>query len=327
MSDGLDGFDHERLNRLLEASPDWEHGAVEVESTTRVGVQYGLSGRISRVVGRTADGRTLSVVVKEESAEAVERELLFHRENGAALRGVVPRCFGGGDGVLLLEDVSPADQGDVLRGCSDERAEAVVRALARVHGASWRAREDAFPGGLPRWPARPMEQDRWADRLARAADRFPQHLTPPLVATFRDLTETVAADLEQLWAGPASWLHVDAHLDNVLWRPDGTAVLLDWCNAAIGPPAVDLVRCLTEGIDAGPRPERGAALASAYKDELESTGIAGVGDIDLPVATLVQSAVEWAGRPEECEPRGRTAALRENLLRSSCAWVTVTPRR
>ena len=104
-------------------------------------------------------------------------------------------------------------------------------------------------------------------------------------------------------------------------------MLLDWCNAAIGPPAVDLVRFLTEGIDAGSRPERAAALVSAYKDELESTGAAGGGDINLPVATVAQSAVEWAGRPEEREPEGRTAALRENFLRSSCAWFATAPGR
>ena len=325
MRNSVDGSDHEWLNRLLAASPEWQHGSVEVLSSTRIGAEYGFSARINRVIARPTGGGSVSFVIKEESVEAVDRELLFHRENGATLRGVVPQCFGGqclggGEGVLLLEDVSPAEQGDVLLGCSDEQAKAVVRALARVHGASERSREHSFPAGLPRWPGRPMEPARWADRLARAAKRFPQILPPPLIARLQDLPETAAADLERLWAGPASWLHVDAHLDNVLWRPDGTAVLLDWCNAAIGPPAVDLVRLLTDGIDAGSRPERAAALVSTYKDELESTGVPDVGDIDLPVATVVQSAVEWAGRPQEREPEGRTAAVRENFLRSSCAW-------
>ena len=136
MKDSVDGSDHEWLNRLLEASPEWKHGSVEVLSITRIGAEYGLSGRINRVVARTTGGGSVSLVVKEESGEAVDRELLFHCENGAALRGVVAQCFGGGKGVLLLEDVSPAEQGDVLRGCSDEQAKAVVRALARVHGAS-----------------------------------------------------------------------------------------------------------------------------------------------------------------------------------------------
>jgi hypothetical protein len=323
MGDGLNGPDHERLSRALAASPDWPHGAVQVVGVTRIGVEHGLSGRSWRVVGRTAAGGLVSFVAKEERPEAVERELLFHREIGHALLGSVPYCFGGGDGVLLLEDVSPAEQGDVLRGCSDAQAEAVVRALAVVHGTSWRTSEDAFPALLPRWSPKPMEPARWADRLARAAERFPAILTPALLARLRDLPQSVSRDIDRLRAGPASWIQVDAHLDNVLWRSDGSAVLLDWCDAAIGPPAVDLVRCLTEGIEAASQPERAAALVSVYGDELRRTGVADPDFVDVSsaVTPLLQSAVEWAGRSQEREPEGRTAALRENFLHSACAWV------
>ncbi len=321
----------EWLSRTLETSADWFDGAVRVVSATRIGVDYGLSGRIHRVVAETR-GRSVSLIVKQESSAPIERELLFRSHCGQLVRGCIAECFGGasdsksGSGVLVLEDVAPAQQGDVLRGCAHAQAEAVVRALARVHGASWRARDDLVPPSLPRWRPASMESDRWTDRLERARERFPGILNGSLPAAIQDLPEEVASAVEQLTRGPASWIHVDAHLDNVLWRPDGTAVLLDWCNAAIGPPAVDLARFLVEGVVDASQPERIGALLSTYADELRARGAraspielkAGFG---LALRPLLQGVIGWAGR-EDLELAGRPAALCENVLRSLCNWLT-----
>ena len=242
----------------------------------------------------------------------------------------IAKCFGGtsdsksGSGVLVLEDVTPAEQGDVLRGCTHAQAEAVVRALARVHGASWAARTDRIPPSLPRWRPASMERDRWTDRLERARQRFPAILNRSLLADFHDLPEQVASAVEELTRGPVSWIQVDAHLDNVLWRRDGTAVLLDWCNAAIGPPAVDLARFFVDGVVDASQPERVSALMATYAEERGSQG-AQAGPIELhpgfalALPPLLQGAIGWAGR-EELELTGRPAALCESFLRSLCDW-------
>lgn len=325
-------FDSAWLSRGLRASPNWRHGSVDVVSTARIGVEYGLSGRTHRVVAESERGGRVSFIVKEARGDAVERELLFHRELEEALLGSVPECYGGGSdpeldrGLLFLEDVAPAEQGDVLRGCTDEQAEAVVRVLARIHAAGWGVRSDAFPSAFPRWSMRLPDPEHWRDRRARATERYPTILTPNVSARLDDLPQKIEGALTELRAGPASWIHVDAHLDNVLWRPDGSAVLLDWCGAAIGPPAVDLARCLTEGIDAGSHPERAEALLSAYTHELRLGGCsASVADsraaLALGLVPLLQSAIAWAGRPGDRAAEARTGALRENLLRSVCAWI------
>ena len=320
----------EWLSSALATSRDWPHGALRVESATRIGIGYGLSGRTHRVVAQTARGGLTSFVVKQERSAEIERELLFRSHCDERLRGCIPDCFGGlsdsrsGRGVLVLEDVAPARQGDVLQGCTNTQAQAVVRALACVHGASWSAQHDALPRSLPRWRPAPMEPDRWTDRLCRARERFPATLSPGLVAEIRDLPEEVASAVEQLTRGPASWIHVDAHLDNVLWRPDGTAVMLDWCNASIGPPAADLARFLTEGVVDAAQQERVAALLSTYVEELRVHGAqveltelkAGFA---LALRPLLQGVVGWAGR-ENLELASRAAALCENFLRSLCDW-------
>lgn len=310
----------EWLSRMLEG---------RVVSATRIGVDYGFSGRVHRVAAETPRG-SVSFIVKQDGSAHVERELLFRSHLGERLGDCIAKCFGGesdnksGSGVLVLEDVTPAEQGDVLEGCTHAQAEAVVRALARVHGASWAARNDRIPPRLPRWRPAPMEPDRWMDRLERTRERFPAILTGSLLAELRDLPEQVAGAVEQLTRGPASWIQVDAHLDNVLWRPDGMAVLLDWCSAAIGPPAVDLARFFVEGVVDASQPERVDALMSTYAEERGVQG-AQAGPIELhpgfglALPPLLQGAIGWAGR-QELELTGRPAALCESFLRSLCDW-------
>ena len=177
-----------------------------------------------------------------------------------------------------------------------------------------------------------MDTDRWRERLARAGERFPELVTPAVAAQFGDLPERVAVAIDQLGKLPASWLQVDAHLDNVLWRPDGSAVLLDWCNAAIGPPVIDLARFLSEGVVA----ESSSALVHAYVAELQRRGIeTGAAEVTvaemtvaLPFALpcLLQGAVGWAGR-EDLPSHGRPARVCENGLRVAIGRVVTDDRR
>lgn len=296
-----------------------------MQRSQRIGTGYGLSGSaVYRVEADTSLSGSLSFIAKQEGAEAVERALLFHRSSGTALRGSIPECFGGivdreaGLSVLFLEDISPARQGDVLSSCTDLEAEAAMRSLARVHAASWTDGRDGGPTGAPRWSARPIDPDVWAERLARVASEFPHIVTPRLAKQLSRLP--VEAAIESLGAGPASWIHCDAHLDNVLFRPDATAVLIDWSGARFGPPAVDLARLLTEGVDAGANRERATKLVAAYADELDASVDDARRLLSDALVLQLQAAVGWAGREERREPQARMNALRQNLLRSCCAW-------
>jgi thiamine kinase-like enzyme len=175
------------------------------------------------------------------------------------------------------------------------------------------------------------DRSRWSRIAGRIGSvervgRFPEILNPSLVAEIRDLPEEVAIAVEQLTRGPASWIHVDAHLDNVLWRPDGTAVLLDWCNAAIGLPAADLARFLTEGVVDAAQPDLLAAHLSTYASELGVHGarvelIELKAGFALALRPLLQGVVGWAGR-KDLELEGRAAAVCESFLRSLCDWST-----
>lgn len=316
------------VNAVAEVSPEWQHGRVRVRSVTWIGADYGLSGgHVYRVRADPEHGGSLSFVLKREGAQAVERALRFHRAVGSQVVGSVPACLGGivdqgsNTGVLFLEDVAPARQGDVLAGCSDPQELAAVRALAHVHAVALEAAEI-----LPRWEARATAPDQWEQRLSAAADRFPEIITSSLADRLHGLPSKVEQAITSLQEDRACWIHGDAHLDNVLFRPDGTAVLLDWSGAVIGPPAVDVARILTEGVDTGARQERASDLVSAYADELARAGVLVMledlwGSLSNGLALLLQAAIDWAAREENREPRTRMRALQENLLRSACSWA------
>jgi len=112
-----DVLSSEWLSSALEASDEWQEGQVCVVDAVRVGESYGFSGCTHRLSVEAASGLSVSLVVKQEMAEGVERELLVRRQIGDRAHGTVPRCYIGiadnrsGRRVLVFEDIAPAGSG------------------------------------------------------------------------------------------------------------------------------------------------------------------------------------------------------------------------
>ena len=72
-----------------------------------------------------------------------EREVKFYEHIAPTVDIRVAKCWFGewheadGDFVLLLEDLSPAEQGNQVTGCSADLARRSVLELARLHGPRW----------------------------------------------------------------------------------------------------------------------------------------------------------------------------------------------
>jgi hypothetical protein len=324
------------LQRTVEQATRWPHGPVSSATFELVGREHGLSGgTVHRVKAQTAGGE-ITLILKREDREPTRRALLFHELVGNQLAGAVPFCYGGrlhaDAGLLLLEEVT-GEQGDVLLGCTDEQARAVVRTLCRIHASSWTPDASAHPSDLPRWEASGWDEQRWSDRLAGALWRFPGLFTLDVRRKLESWPARVSAATDELRAGPATWIHSDAHLDNVVWRADASAVLLDWCGAAIRPPAIDLVRLLLEGLANGARlVERRNLLVETAIAELASRGVGGVDEVvlgrwlELAAAPLIQGVIGWAGRPDDGPTPGRMPALGEQACRSVVAWLSASDR-
>ena len=95
-----------------------------------------------------------SVVVKMASPDPIsratgiglrnyEREVKFYNEVASSLDVRKPHCYfadwneAGGDIAIVLEDMSPSEQGDQIRACGIEEARLAVSELSRLHGPRW----------------------------------------------------------------------------------------------------------------------------------------------------------------------------------------------
>jgi aminoglycoside phosphotransferase (APT) family kinase protein len=238
---------------------------------------------------------------------------------------MVPTVYGSllGDehGVLLLEHVHPITQGDVLAGCTDDQSESLIRCIARIHAASMGTDRATAPAT---WKVSEVEQATWETKLAAAAERHPDILDTTTTARLGDLPAAVRMAAEALGQNEWSWIHADLHLDNVVFRDGTDAVILDWADARVGPPAVDLGHILTEGLDRETPAERIDRWAPVYADEAARFGIT----VDLgqlrtsigwSVLPLLRGVIGWASSVEDFVDR--LVDVRENLLRNTCEWL------
>lgn len=324
--------DTTELREALVAVGVIPHGYTGGLEVVRIGAGFGLSGATARVVVEEAPRR--AVVVKRDAAETIRREQLFYTRRAQALGGSIPGYLGalidGDTGLLVLEDVAPARSLDVLTGCDDATAERLVSTLAVLHASTWSDPTRIDPG-LPRWRRRAFTRDEWSVRLGTTRRRFPDLLDDEATDLLMALPGRVARVLNRLAGGPQCWIHADAHLDNVLRRPDGTVVLLDWATSCTGPPLVDLAELLAGGLVNDPTAQRSrtTALVGTYTDTLAGRGVTGHSielDAGGSAAAVVEAAlpwvqgiVGWAAAPEL--PTGRAGDVLRARLAVALAWA------
>lgn len=323
-------LERDSLNDVLEAGGRWPFGRFRELRKERVGAEYGLSGRTYRLAGATASGRHCTVIVKVESADKIRRAAVFRALNEEGMAGSIPASYGwriedDGQGLITLEDVSPAVQGDELDGCSPSQAAALIDVVARLHSLSWHETANDGPADIEQWVSSAWERERWDDRLKRAHQRYPDSFTRDVVerlAGFND--ETHAASL-RMAGGPVTWTHHDPHLDNVLWRDDGSPVLLDWSGAGVGPPGLDLA-VLFMSLSLGERsPLRPDEVIASYTTALDRHDVSlhptWVREMAaLGLRPLARGLVGWAGFPGE-GPKGRQLDLRNDSVGRMIAGI------
>jgi hypothetical protein len=205
-------------------------GEVTEIEQSRIG--DGLVGMNLRIRLVTADpALPASVVVKLPSPDPTsratgvalrnyEREVRFYLDVAPTVDIRVPRCHHGewdaasGDFVLVLEDMSPAEQGDQITGCSVARAELTVAELARLHGPRW---DDPTLADVD-WLSRRSGPEDAAQLQALWSMVFPGFLAtyaPYLSAEARALVERFGGALVD-WvegrSGPSAVTHGDFRL-------------------------------------------------------------------------------------------------------------------
>ncbi len=185
-----------------------------------------------------------------------------------ALSGRVHRRY-----VLVIEDIADARPPSQVTGGSLDDVRTGLELLARFHAANW-MRPDLVDHPLI-WPIdRTPKVAQAAYRRNRDAfmARFGQILGSERIARM-DATQRHAVELvRRLAAPPWTLLHGDYRLDNLLFRPDGSVVVVDHQGTAVGRPAWDVTYFITTALDPGHR-DAETDLLRCYHDALVAAGI------------------------------------------------------
>ncbi len=176
------------------------------------------------------------------------REAGFYAEAAAEIEMQIPACYvnesdGADASVLLIEHISPADDGDILAGTSFANMTTLVADLGRMHGRYWMNDRLAEWDWLLDWSTPsfelgiPVVTEGWETYTAAHPDVIPADLAEVCRRTWIDDTVTwLARYVERPW----TFTHGDYELDNMMFRDDGTIVILDWQTVLRSFPGVDL---------------------------------------------------------------------------------------
>ena len=243
----------------------------EVRITDRRRIGDGLVGMNLRLGLQASDPAAdvpRSLVVKLPSTDPTsratgvalrnyEREVKFYRDLAPTIDMRIARCYYGdwtevdGDFVLLLEDLSPAEQGDQTTGCTAVEARIAVLELARLHG--------------PRWNDPALDDIEWLGRYSpEGTDQLVALwgvFLPGFMSTYGRYLDTEQSGLiERFGARLRDWIeqrtapytvtHGDYRLDNLMFgTPAGGSPIatVDWQSPGHGPAVADVSYFLGAG--------------------------------------------------------------------------------
>lgn len=252
------------------------------------------------------------------------REARFYR----AMRsdpGSVPHVYAvaediaSGRLVLLLEDLSAGRPGDALGACTVAEARAVVAAIARLHARWWESPSLDDLGWLPPWAPDPAAL---TERYRRNVGPVLEHFGERIPAYSRQLMLALPDHYEQVLATlngpPATLVHADLHLDNVIFRGpnDATeAVILDWQTVSRGLGALDLTSFVRGSLSIADRRAAELELMGLYLATLGEGGVRDYGidelrdHVRLALLWQLGGTVGWLARTIGTAPEGRERAL------------------
>jgi hypothetical protein len=152
-------------------------GTGQVGAIVRFDLTYGEGSGPASVIGKFASPDPESSAIGVQG-RTYEIEVQFYSELAHTVDVARPRChfaaveLGTPNVVLVLDDLSPAVQGDQIAGCTADQAALAVEQAARLHGPRWGAADLAEQA----WLARPTSLYAF-DGLRAEWEAWPQGVT------------------------------------------------------------------------------------------------------------------------------------------------------
>jgi len=238
---------HELPESVRSRAEEVIGGRVVSAESQAGGFSPGTADRVVTESGRRAFVKAVTSAVNTRSAELARQEMRIT----AAMpeHAPVPRMLGGFDDgewvVLILEDVDGANP---RTPWVESEIDAAVTALAELAAA-------VTPSPVP---GAPLAVDAVADDFAgwhKIAADPPADLDPWLAERLADLRAAADRGLAALATGD-TLVHLDIRADNMLIRPDGRVVIVDWPWGCVGPDWMDRLLLGLDVLVKGGDPER-----------------------------------------------------------------------
>ncbi len=281
-----------------QITSEWLSGVlgapVTITSDRRIG--DGLVGMNVRYTLDVPDGSGLpgSIIAKLPSPDPTsratgislrnyEREVKFYNQIAPTVDVCVARCYHGewhpdnGDFVLLLEDLSPAEQGNQITGCTAEMARRSVLELARLHGPRWGDATLADIEFLERRDADSAERLHmiWTMFVPGFLGVYSKYLDAEGIA----LVERFGDRIPDWIAGrslPGTVTHGDYRLDNLMFGGEQGGhpiAVVDWQTPGHGPASGDVAYFMGAGPWPNVRKEIERDLIAEYLQALGAYGV------------------------------------------------------
>lgn len=252
--------------------------SVRVDLTYQGGPGDAPASLIAKLPAADPTSRATALVLR-----SYEKEVRFYQQIADSLPMRTPEVYHAdidvetASFVLLLEDCSPARQGDQLEGCDAETARRAVAELPGLHAPYWGdpalteldwLHGNADDNRMFLTAMLPMFWDGFRERYADVLAPEVHEAGDPLIAN-------VAGYLDYEPAA-RTIVHVDYRLDNLLFAPDGAlAAVLDWQTVTTGAGVADAAYFVGAGLLADDRRAVEEELVREYHAALAAAGVEG----------------------------------------------------
>ena len=273
---------------LGEITSAWLAEAMDVQidsiEVAQIAAGEGFMGQLFRVTLMSPDPACpASVIVKLPTADpgghfigemmrVWEREHCFYRDVAPHMAIRVPRALVNiaDPPCLVLEDMSPAVQGDHVAGATLDEAQRAIDVLARHHAAWF---EHPLLASLTWMPGLddpailtlgPTFEIGWPLFLARFGDELPERCLRWCEQFVSGIPDWIVGHYDE----PVTITHGDFRLDNMFFSADGTVAVIDWQLCMRAPGQADLVYFCANNLT--------VEMRRAHEDELIERYVAGL---------------------------------------------------
>ena len=274
-------------------------GAVSSFQVENVGIDMGFVNQLVRVLIEYESGIAKgpkSVIVKcppldldlkrvSNRLNNLQREIRIYQGFDLPDGITIPRLYYSsieesyGNGVLVIEDIDYAIQGDSVVGCSYQEAVLAIKEIAKFHAHYWiRSNRESF-NSIPHksdeiFAYQELFRDAWESLVQKAGIHMPLYLL--------GLGDKLAGNINKiktiLSGDPITLIHGDYRLDNCFFvyehgpQPDGLKVI-DWEYCVKGRGVNDVAAFISEAFRPNDRRDLEWKLLAIYYSTLKHNGV------------------------------------------------------